>query len=117
MTADETLKLFLLIIALIVVTIDYWLLFVKMDEPGWLSLIPLVNIYIIYKHTMGSGWWMLSAFIPIVGQIVAFIVSCRFFMGFDKGLFISIMATLFLPIGCILLTVCAFDGSYFTENF
>lgn len=54
-----------------------WALFQKADQPGWASLIPYYNIYVLLTMT-GKPWWWLLIYvlgppIPVVGTI-AFLV-------------------------------------------
>lgn len=62
-------------ISIIASVIANWIILEKSGNPGWISLIPFVNVYYLYKITFGSGWYMLLLFIPIV-NVICSIVFC-----------------------------------------
>lgn len=47
-----------------------WKLFVKMGQPGWIGLVPVLNAYGVYKLAGRDWWWVILLLIPCV-QIVA----------------------------------------------
>ncbi|MGN0194176.1 MAG: DUF5684 domain-containing protein [Pseudoramibacter sp.] len=68
--------LFIIIAALLIVA--NWKIFEKAGVPGWGSLIPIYNAYLLYKITWGNGWFFLLnllAIIPVVGPIVVFVIT------------------------------------------
>lgn len=62
-----------------------WKLFVKAGQPGWASLIPIYNVYILLKIVGKPGWWLLLFFIPLVNFIIAIIVLHNLSLSFGKG--------------------------------
>ena len=44
----------------------YWKIFVKAGVPGWYAIVPILNIYYIYKIAFGRGIYFLTIFIPLV---------------------------------------------------
>jgi len=46
-----------------------WKVFSKAGQPGWASIIPIYNLYIMTKIGGKPGWWVLLMFIPIVNII------------------------------------------------
>lgn len=48
-----------------------WKVLVKAGQPGWLALIPLANVFMLYKIAWGSGWYALLMLVPFVNFIVA----------------------------------------------
>lgn len=44
-------------------------LFVKAGQPGWASIIPIYNIYIMTKIAGKPGWWTLLCLIPFFNFI------------------------------------------------
>lgn len=76
--------LFILAVALvfwILSIIGYWKIFRKANQPGWGSIIPFYNSYLLCKITWGNGWMFLA---PVV-----FSVFSLFFSG-------SIISSLFV---------------------
>src|ERR1700760_4952531 len=52
-----------------------WKMFSKAGQPGWASLIPIFNTYIICKVAGRPGWWLLLLLIPFVNVII-WIILC-----------------------------------------
>lgn len=69
----------ILVLAVAVLTIvANWKIFSKAGEKGWKSLIPIYNSVILYKISGLSPWLLLlylTAFIPVVGGIITFVLS------------------------------------------
>ena len=65
-------------LAVIVLTIaGTWMTYVKADQPGWASIIPFYNIYMMLKIVGRPGWWLILFFIPFVNIIVGIMVLHR----------------------------------------
>lgn len=85
-----------------------WKIFEKFGEPGWKSLIPIYNIYIMFKYTFGSGLWIIALMVPILNFIVAIMFAAKMAKVFGKsGLFA--VGLFFLPF--IFQAIIAFDDS------
>lgn len=52
--------------------IGYWKVFKKASQPGWGSLIPFFNSYLLCKITWGNGWMFL---VPVVFSVISFFFS------------------------------------------
>ncbi len=48
----------------LIIVVSFWKIFVKAGVPGWGSLIPLYNFYLLAKITYGNGWRVLLLLIP-----------------------------------------------------
>ena len=48
-----------------------WRVYTKAGQPGWAALIPLYNMYILYKIAWGNGWRFLRLLVPIANVVVA----------------------------------------------
>ncbi len=46
-----------------------WKVFEKAGQPGWASIIPIYNFYVMTKIGGKPGWWTLMLFIPGVNLI------------------------------------------------
>lgn len=91
---------------LVLLIIAFWRIFTKAGEPGWASLIPFYNTYIMYKIAWGNGWLFLLSFIPLVGMFVALVALYKLCVAFDHGagfflglLFLSPIFLLILAFG------------------
>lgn len=90
-------------IALIVLIIaGFWKTFTKAGHPGWASIIPIYNAYILLKVAGRPGWWLLLMLIPLVNVVIAIIVAIDVAKAFGKGtgfgLGLAFLAFIFYPI-------------------
>jgi hypothetical protein len=87
-----------------------WKIFTKAGHPGWASLIPIYNAYILLKIAGKPGWWLILFFIPLVNIVIFILVGIGLANAFGKGagfgLGIAFLGFIFLPI-------LAFDGSQY----
>ena len=59
----------------IAAVVGMWMMFQKMNEPGWKAIIPFYNQYKLCEKTMGNPWYWVRLFIiiiPIIGWIAYF---------------------------------------------
>jgi len=93
----------LVYLAIVVVEIAaLWNLFTKAGRPGWASIIPLYNSYVLLKISGHSGWWLLLLFIPVL-DIVLYIVwmvdlARSYGRGTGFGIGVLLLAPIFIPI-------------------
>ncbi len=55
----------------ILLVIAGWKIFEKAGQPGWKALIPIYNVYILYKIVGMQGWWWGTIGIAILYGIIA----------------------------------------------
>ena len=94
------------LIVMVIAFIAQWKIFVKAGRPGWYSLIPIFNIYQMFKIAGMSGWMMLLMFIPIANIIVSILFAINLAKAFGKGggfavglIFLSFIFMLILGFG------------------
>lgn len=63
----------------------FWKVFSKAGQPGWASLIPIYNNYVMVKIANRPSWWLVLFFIPFVNAIILFIISIDIAKNFGKG--------------------------------
>jgi Family of unknown function (DUF5684) len=91
-----------------------WKIFVKAGRPGWESLIPIYNLYIMAKISGKDGWWLLRLLIPIAGIYFAVVLIRSFARSFGQGVGFTV-GLLFL--GIIFYPMIAFgDIKYVGPN-
>jgi len=79
-----------------------WRIFSKAGKPGWLALVPIVNVIMLISIAGKEWWWALLLLIPFVNILVFFLilhgVSENFGhgVGFTLGLFF--LGFLFFPV-------------------
>ena len=59
---------------MILLIVAMWKLFKKAGEPGWKSLIPIYDIYILYKISGAKGWFW-GVLVSEIGAYVLAIVG------------------------------------------
>ena len=84
-----------LVVAVIMVA-SMWKIFTKAGEPGWASIIPFYNAYVMCKIAGKPGWWFVLLLIPLVNLIVAILIVAGVAKGFGKGVG-YIFGMIFLP--------------------
>ena len=97
---------------LVIYIVSFWLIFEKSGRPGWLCLIPIVNI-VVWLHIAGkSGWYLLLFFIPIVGTILWVATIIDFARSFRHSTAFGVALLVFPPIFYIII---AFDASEYRK--
>lgn len=89
----------LIAVAVYVLTVvALWKVFAKAGYPGWLSIIPIVNVVFLTKIAGFSGWFALLYLIPIVGFVFHIVVQLRIGRAFGHGWLFSLFLLAFLYI-------------------
>jgi hypothetical protein len=80
-----------------------WKIFAKAGKPGWASIVPFYNLYILFEITWGNGILFLLNLIPIVNAIIMLITYVKLAKAFGKsGGFAAGLIFLNLIFVCIL---------------
>lgn len=79
----------------IICIIGWWKLFEKAGYAGILSIIPVVNLFVLSKIAYGSYPYGLLIFIPIVNAIYGLALSYQIMRRFDCGTGLSILGAFF----------------------
>lgn len=92
------------IVYYVIAVIVLWQIFRKAGRPGWLAIIPIVNVIVLLRVSGHSGWWILLMWVPILGQILWLIFSFGLGRNFGHGgLFSFFLIWLIFPIGFLIL--------------
>lgn len=83
-------------------------IFRKAGEPFWKAIIPIYNIFIFYKISLGSGWWILLSIVPIVGGLLNIYTMYRLARNFGKSILFTVGLVFF---NIIFLAILAFGSS------
>lgn len=75
-----------------------WKVFTKAGEPGWFSLIPILNTYTVIKIAGRPGWWLILTFVPVVNVVIMVIVIVDLATAFGKGVGFALGLMLLSPI-------------------
>ena len=73
------------IVVAIFLIVALWKVFVKAGQPGWASIIPFYNWYILLKIASKPGWWLILLFIPLVNIVIVFLMKLGIAENFGKG--------------------------------
>ena len=79
-----------------------WKIFTKAGHPGWASLVPFYNIYLLCKIAGRPNWWLLMLLIPLVNVVFAIILTFDLAAKFGKsggfGVALLLLGPVFYPI-------------------
>ena len=63
-----------------------WKIFEKAGEPGWACLVPLYNVYVLFKIAFGCGWCFLLLFLPFINVGIAILLPFKLAKAFGKDI-------------------------------
>ena len=79
-----------------------WKVFTKAGQPGWASIIPIYNWYVLCKIVGRPGWWVILLLIPFVNFMVGIVLCIDLAKSFGKGVGFGIglilLSVIFFPI-------------------
>ncbi len=106
-----------IILALCILQIVYqWKLFTKAGKPGWASIVPIYNQYVLFEMVGLKGWYVFLGFIPFVGAVILMVFNYMAYyklaicFGKDSGYGIGMI---FLPF--IFGMILAFGDTTYTK--
>jgi hypothetical protein len=77
-------------IAAVILIVAHWKIYTKAGRPGWASIIPFYNVYVLLKIVGRPGWWLVLYFIPVVNFIAWIIVMLDLSKAFGRGVGLAI---------------------------
>jgi hypothetical protein len=92
----ESLKAALLLAGIILMFPSLWLTFEKAKQPGWASLVPGYNLYLLCLMGGRPGWWVALMLVPGVNLVVLVMVLHGVSRAFGFGAGMTLLM-LFLP--------------------
>ncbi len=92
----------MLVIAILAI-VAYWKIFSKAGEPGWASIVPFYNNYVLFKIAMGNGWLFLLMLVPVVNCVVAIMAIFKLAKAFGKGVGFGFGLLFLAPIFLLIL--------------
>lgn len=96
--------LLFLLAMLVVIFAGIWKVFVKAGQPGWASIIPIYNMYVMLKIVGRPAWWLVLFFLPVVNLVAAVIVAIDMAKSFGQtAVFGVVLLFLFGVIGYLIL--------------
>ncbi len=76
------------LLELVLFILAAWRIFKKASLQGWKSLIPIYNIYCVFKIVLGNGWYFL---LPILYAVFAIVSSLALANWNTEGLWLLIL--------------------------
>jgi hypothetical protein len=95
-----------------------WKLFSKMNEPGWVSIVPIYNTIVLMQKVGMNPIWILGIMVPILNLIIAIAVMIRLSQAFGKDSGFAIGLLLLSPIFMAILSFgdSTYDPSRIDRN-
>jgi uncharacterized membrane protein YhaH (DUF805 family) len=104
--------LFWLAVAVLFI-VAMWRVFTKAGKPGWASLIPFYNVYVLLQIAGRPGWWLLLFLVPFLNVLVSLVVAADLAKKFGKSAVWGVVLCGILGIGYLIL---AFDKSTYNAS-
>ncbi len=110
--AAGSIMLILIPVFLIVIIyiVGMWKVFTKAGKPGWASIIPIYNFYVMLQIAGRPAWWILIillGFIPVIGAIanlvLAVVIGIDIAKRFGKGELFGGLVCGLLGVGYLIL--------------
>ena len=90
------------IAAVVFMIASMWVVFSKAGKPGWASIIPIYNVFVMLSIAKKPAWWLLLFLIPFVNLVMAILVANGVATNFGKnggfGLGLFFLPFVFYPI-------------------
>ncbi len=74
-----------------------WKIFTKAGKPGWTSIIPMYNIYVMCVVAGKPAWWIIMFFIPFAPIAVFLAIAKNFGKGAGFGIGMFFIPVVFFP--------------------
>ncbi|HEX3747057.1 MAG TPA: DUF5684 domain-containing protein [Bryobacteraceae bacterium] len=69
----------------VIIIVGLWKVFEKAGQPGWASLVPFYNAYVLLKIAGRPGWWLILFMIPLVNIVIALLVAIDIAKAFGQS--------------------------------
>jgi hypothetical protein len=90
------------IAAVVFMIASVWVVFSKAGKPGWASIIPIYNLFVMLSIAKKPTWWVLLFLIPFVNLVMAVILANGIATNFGKnggfGFGLFLLPFVFYPI-------------------
>ena len=81
----------------VLMLVSMWKIYEKAGEPGWATVIPVYNAYVLFKITWGNGILFLLMLIPVVNIVISLITTYKLAKVFGGGV-VEFLLLLFVPV-------------------
>jgi hypothetical protein len=87
---------------------SWWRIFTKAGQPGWMALIPILNILTLLKIVNKPLWWVVGFCIPGVSFVMHILLALEVAKAFGQGTGFAV-GLIFLPI--VFYPILAFSSA------
>lgn len=104
--AGVTMSLFAIFLSLIwvvLILVAGWMTYQKAYQPGWVAIIPFLNIFGLLKIVHRPWWWFFLFLIPFVNIVVLVITMNDLSKAFGRGLGTTLLLIFLTPIGYLVI--------------
>ncbi len=91
------------LVVLVISIVAMWKLFEKAGEAGWKSIIPIYDVYILFKIAWGKGILFLLMFIPIVNIVIYIMLYWKLAKSFGQSTGMCVLMLFFPQIVMLIL--------------
>ena len=88
---------------LVLVLAAGWRMYVKASQPGWVAIIPFLNVFGLLKIVHRPLWWFVLFLVPLVNVVVAVVVLVDLARAFGRGWGTALLLVFLTPIGFLVL--------------
>lgn len=103
--------MFVMFLASIVMIVALWKLYAKAEKPGWASIVPIYNLFVMLEMIGKPAWWIILFFIPGANAVVGILMTYHFVKCFGKPGSHVLLALFF---GLIYFPYLAFSSAAYT---
>lgn len=86
----------------ILVLVGLWKIFTKAGKPGWATLIPIYNLYVLLQIVNKPWWWLILYIVPVVNFVFLIWTFNRLSKSFGQGVGYTIglllLSFIFIPL-------------------
>ncbi|TSD16152.1 signal peptidase I [Haloglomus irregulare] len=97
--------LLLLLVSLLLTVIQIagaWAVFEKADHAGWKAIIPVYNLYVMLQIGENAWWWLVLLLVPVVNIYAVYKIHAgvarSFGRGIGFGLGLAFIGIVFFPL-------------------
>lgn len=87
----------------VLVLVAGWKMYIKAGQPGWVSIIPFVNIFGLLKIVHRPWWWFLLLLIPFVNFVIWIVLMIDLANAFGHGVGLILLLVFLTPVGYVVL--------------
>jgi hypothetical protein len=101
MGAGSILGILIYLALIILCIVGMWKVFEKAGQPGWGSVVPIYNLYLMLVIAGRPWWWIVLAFIPCVSLVllvIPFDIAKNFGKGAGYGIGLLLLPFIFYPL-------------------